>query len=561
MSIRDFVEKRVNAYQLDKAVKQQKQIRYLTISSVQEDVRLDFLEKLTESKYTGGDDPLLSWVYALFKKDNFKSFYKYLRFPVSSSGIVKDEVESAIRRVFYSDDSYRQYVVRGNEIQTPDYLNYDSFLEKSFNAIMYRYNDIVVHDMEDINIPCRKIVSIDKVVSIKEYDNKIKKIAYRSKMEAEYGELDGYVYLDDQLFAFVPDDKNSPIIEVPHDIGECPANFISSSPFDEHEPIVRNSIFSRTRPLLEEYVFLTTLRLMSDANGSFPIVVKLAGDEQEEQDDQREDFPLSSSGIKGHKEKKNESGLQAGSVHSIQPPPSPNGGIDTSVTQNYINFFRTPVDSLKYVDERIKSVRKTIVEKLVGDFVEQGEDSKNEMQVSKSYMLKQDKLRNFAKELGYCMNLSDTIMLKLANGTDCVVNGSYGTDFFIETQGDIFKRLQIAPNPVEKQSLIDRLVRIRSFNNSDIEKRDNILYALVPFVTDSDFEKAVTLKVVSSTDILLQTQFNYFITIFESKYGDVVSFWKDMEGVSDEKKLVFLKTLLNQIIKDYESTNSSREDD
>jgi hypothetical protein len=553
MSPKEFIKSGSGRSQLTKAVRQQMQIRYLTVSEVQADASESLANSLTRAKYTG-EDPLLEWVYSLFRKDNFKSFAKYLRFPVSSSLIVKEEIEKALNRVFFADDSYRKVTVNGKRIDDPEFLDSHNFKNEVFHSLLYNYNDIYIHDLEETNIPFRKLVSIKDVVAITTKGNRIKKIAYKGSLEINEEEVQGHIYMDDERFVFVPNEESMLQVEVPHDIDRCPATFVSGKAFDNQEPIVRDSIFSRVRPLLEEYVFLTTLRLMSDANGSFPIVVKLAAEAMsEKENDQDDSLPLASTSLAGHEQKQPENDLQAGSVITVPIYEKSDGSIDTDLAKNFINFFRTPVESLEYVDTRIEKVRKRIIESVVGDFVEQSDGAKNELQVSKSYIERQDKLRAISNGLSYCVTNSDEIMLKLANGTNVYVDCSFGTDFFIETQADLFAQYLAAPNPIEKSNILQRLTRIRGYGNDDKMERDVVLYKILPYPSATDFDKAVTMQIASQRDASLQIRFNFFITIFESTYGDIGEFWQSIQNENENQKLIFINNLLTKIIKDYDT--------
>lgn len=552
MSPREFVEKGYSKDQIEKAERQQEQIRYCIVSDVQAETNTDFIDKLQSAKYSG-EDPLLSWVWQLFKKDNFKSFYKYLRFPIASSLIAKEDVEKSLERVFFADDSYKKYIIRGSEVECPEYLNEKEFEQEAFESLLYCYNDIFIHDLKEVNSPFRYKINISDVVSIKADKSTIHKIAFKSCIEQDGEEIDGYVYLDSEMFAFVPKERNKETIEVLHDIGICPASFISSTPFNDREPIVKESIYSRARPLLEQYNFLTTLQLMSDSNGAFPIVVKLATESEDIDDNvQGEVFehPLSAVPMDGHKNKRPSSDLNAGSVHEVPPIEKNDGSYDMSVVQNYINFFRTPVDSLNYIKERIRDVKKSIIETVVGDYVEQSEESKNELQVSKSYILKQDKLRSFGKDLSFCITKSDTIMMKLANGSDSKAVYSAGTDFFIETQEDLFRQIQSAPNPIEKNNILERLSRIRASSSNLRMQKDGILYMLLPYSDDGAFNTAISQGTATQQEIILQTRFNYFISVFEAKYGNILEFWRGMEDLTNDRKLVLTQNLLLEIVEE-----------
>ena len=197
---KEFIEKKCNSLSLDKAVRQKKQLDYFTISDIQEDVNVDYFEKYIERKYYT-DDVFLNWVKSIFKTDNFLSLAKYYRNPNPSSKLINTKIKEPLTRVFFSEDSHFKYWINGEYVESPIELN-DGFDKDLFKAVLFRYNDIIVHDLEDANEPYREIISIDKVVSIEVDDKKIEKIAYTGMIERDGEDLYGYVYLDDERLSF-----------------------------------------------------------------------------------------------------------------------------------------------------------------------------------------------------------------------------------------------------------------------------------------------------------------------------------------------------------------------
>ena len=54
---------------------------------------------------------------------------------------------------------------------------------------------------------------------------------------------------------------------------------------------------------------------------------------------------------------------------------------------------------------------------------------------------------------------------------------------------------------------------------------------------------------VDPIDFQYQTKFNYWIGIFEAKFGDILLFWRGMEGDSDSVRLSVIDNLIKDIIK------------
>lgn len=558
---RQFIEAKENRRNLDLARRQQKDLAYLTRSDLQGEIDREAIQRICENARIS-KDPLIRWVSLVFTKDNFRSFAEYLRFPLGSSRIVENEIIPMLERVFHSEDSFQIYDVRGESILPRDVTE---FTKEAFRALLFRYNDIIIHDMVGINEPFREIISLERVVSIRSRKSEILQIAYRASITISERVIDGFIYMDSENYIFYDKDFRMEPIVFPHDLGVCPADYISDSPFSEDNDVVRNSIFSRTRELMEEYVFLRTLQKMTDPNGAIPIVTKLesADDNQyNEPDDQEDQNPISStiwynSNPQLGRQNKSSS-VQTGTVHEVPIIRTESGAIDTAVAEKYINFFRTPVDSLGYVNERLQEIRRDIIVSVAGDSIEPNEAAMNEMQVSKSFIVKQDKLRKLGQQMARIRMRSDWKILALEFGPQNVsVDISFGTDFFVETQQELYSLYSSAPNPVERHTLLVRLAMNRSRNNPRRQTRDRILYLLLPYPSDKDFNVALTQGIVGAQNLELQTRFNYFINTFEANFGDIVVFWEALGDIEESAKLVLIKNLLTTII-DENGTNQEK---
>ena len=557
---KEFIEKKHNSNSLDLAKRQQKQLSYFITSEIQEESRIDnFNEYVTRKYYT--NDVFLDWVKSVFKTENFLSFYKYFRNPNPSSRLINSRIKEPLTRVFFSEDSHFSYVIKGEYVEKPIELGED-FEKELFDAVLFRHNDIIVHDLKDINDPYRKFISIENVVSIEVERNKIECIAYTGCIEVGGEEIYGYVYLDDKKYEFYSKEYGR-LLSEPHDYGQCPATFVVDDNFG-NDQVVKQSMFSYLRADLEEYCFIKTLQRMTHTNGAFPIVTKIktkevvgAGDDFD--NNGSEPMSVEQIGSQVSKEARGTAGsgtgsvLQAGTIIDTPAIMKEDGSIDMELSKHFLTFYHTPVEILDYINKRIVELENNIVTYAIGDYSEGNEASMTEMQVSKGFVARDDKLRWLSKTLSFSRQASDKMLLSLKYGKDQVkVDVFYGSDFFLESQDKIYEMLKKSPNPIERKNLLVRLSQRRNMFNKEKQKREVILYKLIPYSSDIDFNLAVDKERVSDENFEFQTRFNYWIAMFESTYGNIASFWNGMDE-SEASKI----DLLNKLILDLIKTNNN----
>ena len=555
---KEFIEGKYNSNSLNVAVRQYKQLSYFLQSQVSEEVRDDYYEKYVDRGFYN-NDIFLNWVKSIFKTDNFLSFAKYYRNPNPSSKIINTRIKETLSRVFSSEDSYFNYVINDQVVLFPEELN-DNFQERLFDAVLFRYNDIIVHDLFESNNPYREFVSIENVVSIKMNHNKIVKIAYTASSEIDGKEVKGYAYIDSEKYCFFDTERNL-LKSESHDLEFCPATFVVDSNF-ANDPIVKESTFSYLKGDFEEYCFLKTLQRMVDANGTLPITVKIKTNENSNQYDDfdnRSGEPMSIDQIGGQvsKEARSTSGngkgsiLQAGTVIETPPVEDKDGVINTSFNKDYLVFHYAPIEALEFLDKRIKSVERDIILSCVGDFSEgTSKGSKSDTEIKSSDIVaKQDKLRFLSNTLSSSRSMSDKVMLSLANGKDNVkVDVFYGSDFFLETLDTLYNMLAKSTNAIERKNILIKIAKSRNMYNKEKSNREVLLYKLMPYTTDKDFELAINTQRVSDLNFEYQSRFSYWISKFESTYGNILIFYNNLGDSKESEKIILIDDLINILI-------------
>jgi len=560
----EFIRSAVNSASINKAVIQEKQLNYILNSKLQED-RFDteYLKQWADRKCQS-DDAFLNWVKSIFKTENFLTFFKYLRFPLPSTKIIHNRIEPQLMRVFNAEDANFTYDVKGRDFADfEEDLEVKRFNRNIFDRLLYKHNSLIVADLDPLtpNKPYRYFIDITDVKSLEEKDGKVTRIAFKGCVtETEPGEETeaetGYIYIDSQVYSFY-DDSMELIREVAHDLGYCPVHFISPKKYND-DCVVRESLFTYVREEIEEFNFMKTLQRMTEPNGAIPVVSKIQSTKKKEgsggpegEQDINKIMGSAKSDVYNQNVSLGTGDLQPGTIHEIPIDAirSDDGSINMDAVKNYLNFHYIPIEALDYLNRRIQELERSIVSTIVGDVLESSEASKNQDQIAKSISILENTLMSFAESLNRIRKYSDRDMLCLKYGSKLVneVFIHYGTDFFLDSQSKLFEDLGKAPNTLERKNIIVRISQNRYKNNQDQMSRQKLLYDLMPYVSDIDFDKAIAQQIVNPVNKEYQLRFNYWIDQFEAYYGNIVQFYKDME-ISKAEKLVLINNLITDLI-------------
>jgi len=559
----EFIQKRIGQNELQEARRQERQLSYLVSSDLQSDNTItDDIDQWVNRNYLSGNDFLMNWVKSVFKVENSLSFAKYLRFPLPSSEVIQEKVIPQLERVFYAQDASTVRNVNGvEESQYIQDLKPEDFKQKTFDALMNAHNSVVLTDLRDTNKPERTIIDIDRVVAIEEND-RIERIAFHANYLNVAGEVKkGYLYVDDVNY-IVYNDEYVEMSNTAHDLGRCPVEPLTAKRFGK-KSVVKESVFSYVRAKLEEFVFLRTIQKMIEPNGGIPVTIQLdppVGNSDNNDTEGKEGAPefnqmgSQRAQVTGTKKEKSVNVTQAGSVVRIpiEAVTNEDGAVDSAVVQNFVNHVYIPVEALDYLNERVKEIENSIVSTLVGDTVSQSEEAKNELQIAKSIAVLENTLRNLSAQISTTCTETEKDWLGLKYGAERVeyVAVSLGSDFFLENEQTLYSNFENAPNPIERKSILIRLASIKYKTQPEELLRQKILYELMPYASDKDFDIALTREGTVTDEVFaLQTRFAYFISVFEAQNGNVVEFYK-MLNTSQAEAITAIKSILTKIIED-----------
>lgn len=568
----EFVKANINSSSIHDAARQEEQLLVFTKSELQSDSAI--VQKLSDWAKRNSNDGnhYENFIRSVFKPDIALKFMKYLRRPIVSAKLVNKRIIPNLKRVFHAEDSEFDYVVSNvDESEFIQDISNKKTIEKIFETLMFHHNSIYITDVvpDSENMPKQFIIPIEIVNSIQLNDcGDIEKISYRSAITGKDGKpIKGFTYIDSESYKFYDQDTEIELVNNPHDLGYTPARFVSSVPYDK-TGVVRESIFTYMRTQLEEYVSLKTIQSMIEPNGAIPVAFKLdfkVENVQKDIDGPDQEPPSENPMSSKRAEYASQTGLDpgegflnAGSLYTVPLIPDINGKIDTEVVKNGFKWEFIPTEALEYLDKRIKDIEEDIVRSLIGDVIGQVEQAQNELQVAKSTTTLQNTLRDLSNNISQIKTWVDTDYLNVRYSPEKVqfVKAFFGSDFFLESEYSLYERLGKTSNPIERKNILIRINANKYKNNPKKLSRTKILYNLLPYSYDSDFDTALEQEIVSEEQKRLQLQFDYYLNIFEAKYGDIVEFFNSQDN-DPQQTFILIKNLLNQIIKQDEQSNKT----
>jgi hypothetical protein len=101
---------------------------------------------------------------------------------------------------------------------------------------------------------------------------------------------------------------------------------------------------------------------------------------------------------------------------------------------------------------------------------------------------------------------------------------------------------------LERKNIIVRISQNRYKNNTDQLSRQKLLYSLMPYASDKDFDKALNMQIVNDVNKEFQIRFNYWVDQFEAYYGDIVTFYKEIADESKSAKMILINNLITEMI-------------
>lgn len=571
-----FLKENKFIVEINEAIAYEGKLAYFIQTHLNTDIYINTERSIAE--VWNSSNPFINWIKSWMREENFNSYMKFLRHPLPTCSLIQDDILPELKKVFDATNAYYKYNFSSKGIETSandligKYNNY--YKDIIFDELVNNHNSIAITDFIDKKNPYRFLIKINTVKAIEPtLCGKIKRIVFVG-VNAEGKER--WFYYTDEFFAVYIQEGDKFILDFqnPHDIGECPADFISVETLNINKFVVRKSIFSNFLEKFENYVNYYTLQKMCLPHGAIPVITHYKKNNaacERTFDDKTKcitGYISSSNGVlKGNKDKlipcpicNPKTIIQAGSVIKLPVPKfGDDGERPFDLNANFVKFHYIPVDILKWWNEFVAEKYGEIRFQIVGRGLEDSNgQAKNKDQIARGNQILENTLIEFSAKMSKLQKSLDTKMLRIAFNSsfkDCVIDK--GTDFYLETEFELRDSLAKAIDPIDKENLIERINYSIYKNSPQQLERSNLLYKLLPYstLTDSEF---IGMEGIDPILRELRLNFKYYIDSFEAEFGELNQFFNEYfgENVNMIQKLQMTRDLLTKNIIDYESVQT-----
>lgn len=577
--IREEIRKNRRAAELNRAKLHQLRIKFHTVKRV----------TTFGSPYVS--IPLTQWlsmVENILPHDKFVLFKALFRYPVKTNEIT-DVCFDKLSRIFDGRNPAFNYQFANSE-QRNDWENYrqtkldepEVWQTKGWEFFKTEINSVLVVDVpkeqtSELPEPYFYWLPIDDVITYKANPTtgQMDFIVFRRR--------DRIVVLDDGFYRVWKDEKHTgqidgmPEIEVPHDLGYCPARFFWNEPLSLEDPDVKASPLSAVLESLDWFEFFHISKRQLDLFGAYPI---LSGYEQscdftnaENGDycdggflrDKQGHYKLDMSGLLMRCPKcGNKRIIGAGSFVEI---PVPNAEAGQPDLKNPVQMLTVDRAALDYNVDEEKRLRDEIITAVVGqDEIVTDRDAFNEQQVRANFESVTTVLNRIKKGFEAAQQWVDETICRLRYGRYFLsAKINYGTEFYLYSPDELRNRYKAAKEAGASESELDmlqnRIVETEYRNDPTQMRRMLLMAELEPYrhLSRSEVVDLYGRNLVSETDMRIKLNFSNFVRRFEREnmnileFGNAIAFDKKIAAIyeafaryADEQKAkVELNTLNN----------------
>jgi hypothetical protein len=509
------------------------------------------------------------WWQTLITKEKYYRISQLIGTPLSTTSITKD-IFDQLSKFIDAQDRYVEYKFVKKDY-TDDYADYlkkcgdEAFwTQTSVEALKTKINSVIVVDLPSVQVSNRPEpycyyvspkdwVDIDKNT----YRDKIEYIIYKQPNENfnsshvgisafnllldEGKPLKKVIAIDDTYYRVLVnldgklDAKGKEewvlISESKHGLDYCPVIDFWGIAISETSGLNKKGPISTILRKLNYLLFYRACADYMDLYGPFPLLA-MYDEEENEFDEKRADTFQGQtiardgfSSVDGAQPIANprtneRSMIGPGSTMKI---PRPNSKEDFDLMSDPMKFISMDVDSMKYVDEKIKKYEHEIIKLCTGEDKEYlNEIAKNPEMRNATYERKETILMNIKRQFERAHMFVTKCRAELRYGKEyfrsCTID--YGSDYFLKdstTITDEFKASKDAGMPSYYSScLSENAQNTRYKNNVDTLARLRVLSDLEPY-KDLSNESLVTLgiNVGDNENFLIKINFYTFIKRFE----------------------------------------------
>jgi hypothetical protein len=511
----------------------------------------------------------LEWVRTLLPKDKFNVFLSLFQFPTPILDLTF-KIYEQLERVFDGKNPAHHYRFTSTELRDDWELYRKEVLEqpeiwrtKGWEIMKTAINSVLVVDLpveqtSEMPEPYFYWLSIDKVVDYTMVDGKLTSILFCQEDESQLA------IIDDEFYRVVEINSQNEItqviVETPHNLGYCPAQFYWTDALVFKEPDLKRNPLSSQLANLDWLLFYKTSKKHLDLYAPYPIYSGYESDcdfENVENGDycdggflrgEDDNYKLLRDGTIQRCPACAEKNLAG--VGSFVEVPAPKSKEDPDL-RDPITITTIDKDSLDYNVQEESRLEEKIENSVVGGGSNiQDKQALNKDQISANYSLKTNVLNNLKTNYENAIKFVNDTICRLRYQEDFIgSHNSLGTEFYIYTISDLYALFEKAKsngaNEAELDAITDEIIQTQYRNDPQMMQRMLILRHIEPYRHHTRKELLELKKEGLVDDDLMKVKinFNNFIDRFERENINILEFGSQTSF--DKKIETILETLIN----------------
>ena len=391
---------------------------------------------------------------------------------------------------------------------------------------------IVWVDYNEEGKPVYKNIPLEAVICMDYYGDEINYIAF------ETGDLITFLDHQNRVIFKRKDDSLRVVAKIQMQFPKAPARFFLHDKVNS-DCFKRESLFADVMGELSDYELFGICHTYTEMYGAFPVIQMPESSCDNENCQNGIIYSVSAEGIENSYECtacKDRTQVLPGNTITIP------AGLDTDIVSpvDVFKFIDPDVKGLTYIKERQAERRTNIFYSTTGVSKVIQKEAVNQDQVQAGFDSQKDVLLGIKGQLEELYIWMVNTVIYDNTGAFGYVSANFGTEFFLQTEGDLQQLMIQAKDAGTPENEVDeiyrQLVQTKYKQNPFKEKRAFMLNELnpLPFDTWTEVKEKRALGVVSQQDAILWSNFTQLIKRFERENGSINNYnISDIERIKE----------------------------
>lgn len=549
--IRQLVKNPNNSNQIEEGRKYESRLRLFTESKDKDEIKVE--SSWNEFKY------FMKRAISTEKEIRISDFILY---PLSTVSITESLLND-LYKVFSAGNSYFNIETikqKGGEKMQKllEKSNVKNWIEEVVkDSLKNKPNTVAVVDRNEEGEPYLVMVDNERIVDFelsKDLIN-LEYIVFKHSEDKETKTKRFSVYDEESYNVVAVIDGGEPIIEktTKHQNGKCPARMVINKPLNQKNTFSRKIPISSSIGKLQEWQYFDIYKFYTDHYGPFPVVEMMRSTCGNMNCDGGyvTDVVEFADGLGTGSYEKRTKCETCASINTI--------GVGTKILLDpeeegdpkgagKFRMISSPVENLKYLDEKLISIEERIKLKVVGIDNVSSKEAINEKQMQGSFESRTNVL------LGIKTNLDDLYKWVIKTfgriyipGSPLTISVNWGTEWYLISEDELQERYKKGKDmnlpKAELDMIYHQILETKYKGNPEKIERLKIINELDPCPHSSldDKIKKSEKGIISPKELILSERIITFVNRFEQNNGSIIDFGKDIE--KGKKQETILKQL------------------